>query len=294
MRITVGLLLAFGATGCFAASYIGQHFALSHIERLELRRPLVSLRRMFSNRRWLIGNVSNWVGWGLYIAALAFAPLSLVQAITASTIGLLALATWRSGRTISSRERAGALLAVVGLVLVLVSTRTNVHSVHPSTVAVLVVVGALLAVAGIAVGIGRGHFLGVGLAVASGCCYGAGDVATKAAVLGATLLIPVFVACIALGFVLLQMAYQRASLLASAGLSALLTNAIPIVAGVVLFGETTQPGLLTFLRAFGFVAVVVSGFGLAGDLPPSSPTTEHGPAIAEAINGQDRSTPSSN
>ncbi len=283
MRLAIGLLLAFGASSCFAASYFGQHVALSQIERLSLRHPLRSLRLMVTNRRWLFGYVANWVGWGLYIAALSFIPLSLTQAVLASSIGLLALAASRSGKAISSRERAGAVLAVVGLVLVLVATRSSAHSVRPSTESVVLFVGALLAACVVSVSLAPGRFRGIGLAIASGFCYGAGDVATKAAVLGTAVLVPVFLLCIAGGFILIQLAYQRAALLASAGLSALFTNAIPIVGGVFLFGETSQPGVMTWLRATGFVLVVLSGFGLSGDSSPSIPPVDYDSATVEVI-----------
>jgi hypothetical protein len=52
-------------------------------------------------------------------------------------------------------------------------------------------------------------------------------------------------------------------LLVSAGLSALVTNAVPIVCGVAWFGERPPAGALTWVRAIGFVAVVAGAVGLA-------------------------------
>ena len=46
---------------------------------------------LFGNRRWLVGFCVGIGGWVLYVVALALAPLSLVQAVSAGGIGLLAL-----------------------------------------------------------------------------------------------------------------------------------------------------------------------------------------------------------
>jgi hypothetical protein len=50
---------------------------------LSLRRPLASLRLLFAHKGWLIGFLAGIGGWVLYVAALALAPLSLVQATSA-------------------------------------------------------------------------------------------------------------------------------------------------------------------------------------------------------------------
>jgi hypothetical protein len=111
---------------------------------------------------------------------------------------------------------------------------------------------------------------GAALGAASGVAYGVGDVATKAAVGGISVLIPVFVACATIGFVTLQLAYQRASLLASAGVSCLLTNAIPIVAGAALFGEVPTRASDAWLRGVGSFAALIGGVGLARE-PSAEP-----------------------
>jgi hypothetical protein len=49
---------------------------------------------------------SGLAGWGLYIVALDLAPLSLVQATSASGVGLLALLVRAGGVRLSARELA--------------------------------------------------------------------------------------------------------------------------------------------------------------------------------------------
>jgi len=95
----------------------------------------------------------------------------------------------------------------------------------------------------------------------------AGDVATKAAVSGTepvylfAVLLPL---CHGLAFVSLQLAFQRGSALATAGVSSLLTNLLPVVAGILVFQEYLPAGLPSVLRALGFAGAVLGAALLAG------------------------------
>jgi hypothetical protein len=89
--VGLGLLLALGSAAALNWGYFAQHGAANDVPPLSLRRPFRSLRSLFANRRWLLGFFAGIGGWGLYVGALAAAPLSLVQAVSAGGIGLLAL-----------------------------------------------------------------------------------------------------------------------------------------------------------------------------------------------------------
>jgi len=89
---------------------------------------------------------------------------------------------------------------------------------------------------------------GAGLGVAAGLCYAAGDVGTKAVVGGGTRLLfalPVMAAH-GLGFVFKQLGFQRGGALATPGVATMFTNAVPIAAGMVLYGDA-----LPFRRSRG-------------------------------------------
>ncbi|HVB05491.1 MAG TPA: hypothetical protein VNF07_04485 [Acidimicrobiales bacterium] len=269
MRLAGGLVLALASAACFAASYAGQHHAAADLERLHLRHPLAAARQLLGAPLWLLGYLASWVGWGLYIAALALAPLSLVQAANAAAIALLVLAVRRRGAAGGGRgERFGALAAAAGLVMVLTTLREgNEHA--PSVATVVVLVACCLVAFALALALAPQGWRGVVLGAGSGLSYGAGDVATKAAVLGRPLLVPLFLGCAALGFVALQLSYQRTGLLASAGLSALCTNAIPIAAGAALFGEAPAGTAALAVRCAGFAAVVCGAIAIAGSGRPA-------------------------
>jgi hypothetical protein len=96
--------------------------------------------------------------------------------------------------------------------------------------------------------------------IAAGTLYAAGDVATKAVVFGGAWLAaaPVVLALHGLAFVSLQLGFQRGAALETAGAASLLTNALPIAAGLVLFGERLPAGALGAVRLLGFALVLAA------------------------------------
>lgn len=271
-----GLALAAASTGALSYGFLVQHDVASRLPPLAVGRPARSLKLLFLNGRWLVGFLVGIAGWALYVAALELAPLSLVQAISAGGIGLLALlAEQATGLRLSRREWLGAGAAVGGLVLLAVSLAGGVSGGrHPSLAAVAAWVGASLAAAAIAGGpVRRCLRSGLALGVAAGTLYAAGDVATKAAVVGGSIVVLLVFAvavlvCHGLAFVALQLGFQRGGVLATAGISSLLTNALPILAGMVVFAEGLPAEPLGALRLLGFAAVVCGAAGL-GRVQPS-------------------------
>jgi hypothetical protein len=253
-----GLALALGSAAALNWGFFVQHDAASRLPPLSIRRPVHSLRLLFSNLRWLAGFVAGLAGWALYVAALALAPLSLVQAASAGGIGLLALLVRRAGSVpLERRERAGVGAAIAGLALLGISLAGHARDGHqaPAGVVILWIVVSLAAAALASARLPGG----AGFGLAAGVLYAAGDVATKAAVGGgaAVAFVVAVLACHGLAFVALQLGFQRGGALSTAGVSTLLTNALPILAGMVVFDEGVPPELLGALRVVAFAGVVV-------------------------------------
>jgi len=264
--IAVALLLALASAAALNWSYLVQHGEAAAMPPLTVRRPVRSLRVLFSNVRWVVGFFTGIGGWVLYVAALALAPLSLVQAVAAGGIGLLALFVWRlTGVELARREWLGVGIAVGGLALLALSLGGG-HAAggRGSSVAIVSWIAGSAGLACVATA-ARGLAPGAGLGAGAGLMYAAGDVATKAATAGGGRLVfvPVLLACHGLAFVFLQLGFQRGSALATAGVASLLTNALPIAGGIALFHEHLPGGALGGLRALAFAAVVVGAAALA-------------------------------
>ena len=247
MSVGAGLALALLSAFALNWGWLTQHGAAQSLPTLSLRRPVRALRALFGDRTWVIGFVVGIAGWALYIAALALAPLSLVQATSAGGIGILAALAHRRGH---DAQWPAVGVAIAGLVLLAVSLAGgSVHGSHASSHSVLV----WLAVSAVA----AGAFVRVNLGLAAGTLYAAGDVATKAAV-HQPLFVVALLAAHGLAFAALQLGFQRGSPLATAGTATLLTNALPIAAGVWIFQEHLPGGLLGGLRLVAFACVVVA------------------------------------
>src|SRR5205814_9330830 len=104
---------------------------------------------------------------------------------------------------------------------------------------------------------------GVSLGVGAGVLYAAGDVATKAVAGGRFLFVPLLLAAHGLAFVCLQIGFQRGRALTTIGLATLLTNALPIAAGIVVFHERLPGGIAGELRLTAFALVTVCAAVLA-------------------------------
>jgi len=233
--------------------WVAQHGAARELPPLALRAPLRSLRSLFGDLSWLIGFLVGILGWVLYVAALALAPLSLVQGVSAGGIALLAGFSHRRGDALTRFQWISVGIATLGLVLLAASLAGGADKAHAVGASAMVVWLVVLAGAAALSG-------GVSLGVTAGVLYGAGDIATKGATFGGLwlVLIAVVLAAHGLAFVALQFGFQRGGALATAGTATLLTNALPIVAGVALFHEHLPGGALGALRVAAFVLVVVS------------------------------------
>ena len=266
--IAIALPLALGSTALVNVAYLREHAAASALPALSLRRPLASLRLLLSDRRWMVGFAMETGGFALYVAALALAPLALVQSVGAGGIGLLALGSARmSARPLSTREALGAVISVLGLLFLALSLLNGSTQSAPGSV---VAIGAWLAgttALATLVLVGTRKIIGAGAAcgIAGGLLFSVGDIATKVSTQGGARI--AFAAALVAGYVLgtslLQIGYQRGAALAVAGIATLLTNALPIAAGTVLLHEPVPSGTLGVLRVLAFATVVAGAIVLA-------------------------------
>ncbi len=231
------------------------------------------MRGLFASRWWSIGFGVGFVAWGLHVGALAIAPLSLVQAVIAGGLVLLALPAERwFGIALGRREWAGLLLSAAGLTFLVVTASRD------ASVATGYSESAMIAFEGAALGIGVAMlFSGRGpaaaarsgsiLALAAGLLIGVSDVAVKAlseSVPGdpQSIVSPwtaiALVASLAALYALAR-ALQTGGPIQTIALSSVAANLAAISGGIVVFGDPVGTDPLGVLaRGAAFATVIVA------------------------------------
>lgn len=267
-EVVVALVLTLASACALNWGYLSEHSAASKLPPLRLRRPLQSLRLLLGSRGWVVGFLWETTGFALYVAALALAPLALVQAVAAGGIGVLAVLAARvTGTRLERRERLAVAISISGLALLGASLAGGSKAgTAGSWLAIGLWLAASAAAAAAAVTSGRRVLPGgAAFGVGAGILFAAGDIATKAAVSGGdhVAVAPTIVGFYAGGTVLLQLGFQRGRALTTAGIATLGTNAIPIAAAMTLFAEPLPAGPLGVVRLLSFGAVVAGAVALA-------------------------------
>jgi len=261
-------LLALGSTTLTNVAYLREHDAAAALPTLSLRRPLHSAQALLTDRSWLVGFALESGGFALYVAALALAPLTLVQSVSAGGIGILAFVSARMRRRrLGRHELAGVVLSTLGLLALAVSlTGGSSEGAGGSTFEILLWLAATAGAAVLALELGRRFgALAVAEGVAGGLFFSIGDISVKVATQGgarSALAIGV-IAGYTLGTAFLQLGYQKGGALMVAGLATLLTNALPIAAGTVVLGEPVPSGVYGGVRIIAFAAVTLGAILLA-------------------------------
>ena len=268
----VGLVLAFASAVVINLAYLRQHDAAAELPALSVRHPVHSVGLLLGDRAWLLGFGMESGGFLLYVAALALAPLSLVQSIAAGGIGVLAFAAARMAkRPLTRVEIGGVLLSVLGLAALAVSlvggkAKEGGGQLGP----IMLWLGVTAAVAVLLVIVGRRRWgAAVANGLAGGLFFSIGDISTKLTTQGGAR--TAFVVLLLVGYfagtALLQLGYQAGAALTVAGLATLTTNALPIAAGTVVLDEPLPGGWLGALRLAAFAAVVTGAVLLARQQP---------------------------
>jgi drug/metabolite transporter (DMT)-like permease len=186
MTPVLGILLALACALTTNVGFLFKHRGACAAPSVDFRHPLRTGRALFRSKLFAIGMAIASAAWIFHVAAMSVAPLSLVQAVLAGGVVLLAVMAERSfGLSISRRQWAGIFLTALGLLLLGISLPA-VHGAHsrfsePAMIgfeAVLLVAGTLL-IAGPRIGAPEEHH-GFMLGAAAGILFGVSDVAIKA------------------------------------------------------------------------------------------------------------------
>jgi hypothetical protein len=267
MQLPLGLALALISAITVNWAYSREHDAAATMPPFSPQHPRRFVALLLGDRRWLSGFATETAGWLVYVAALRIAPISLVQAVCASGIAVLAVASVHGHpERLARHERLAVLLAIAGLVLLALSLVGTHQADHPPDwTPVLLWLGASSAAAIVLARFGAGLARGASLGLAAGLLFAGGDISAKLVVYGGIWLVAVstLIVCYALGTSILQGAFQHGNALTGAGLATLATNAVPIAAGFLVFGERLPDGARGVLQLVAFALLVGSAVLLA-------------------------------
>jgi len=275
--VWIGLTVAFASALVTNTAYSLEHDAAAALPPLTPRRPFRSAKLLLGDRRWLIAFGAETAGWLMYVAALRLAPLSLVQAVAASGVAVLAFATARGHPSrLARREQAAVVLAVAGLVLLALSLVDTAESdQRPAVLGVIIWLAACGGAAVLLIAVPTRFARAASLGLAAGLLFADGDISAKLVGYGGWWLVALasLIVAYAVGTSVLQWAYQRGDALTSAGLATMATNAVPIAAGFVLFGETLPHGMRAVLQVAAFACLVASAVALGRQQAPQADQT---------------------
>jgi drug/metabolite transporter (DMT)-like permease len=186
MTPLLGILLALACALATNIGFLYKHRGACAAPAVDMRHPLRTAGSLFRSRLFAIGMAIASFAWIFHVAALSFAPLSLVQAVLAAGMVLLAVMAERIfGLRIGRRQWIGLGLTAVGLIL-LGLTLPVAHGADSrfsvpgmiSFEAALIGAGTLL-IMGPRIGAPREHH-GFMLGAAAGILFGVSDIAIKA------------------------------------------------------------------------------------------------------------------
>jgi multidrug transporter EmrE-like cation transporter len=271
MTLSLGILLAFACALATNVGFLYKHRGARAAAAVDMRRPLWTARQLFGSRLFAIGWAIATGAWVFHVLALAVAPLSVVQAVLAGGVVLLAVMAERVfGLRIHRRQWIGLCLTAGGLVL-LGLTLPVIHGAHSrfsvpgmiSFEAGLIAAGTLL-IMGPRIGAPLEHH-GFMLGAAAGILFGVSDIAIKAmsGMLGAHgplgLLSPwllVTVAASVAAFYASAKSLQDGQAVPVIAITGTTANLAGIVGGIIVFGDplSANPlGLVIECLAFVFV-----------------------------------------
>jgi drug/metabolite transporter (DMT)-like permease len=186
MTVQLGIALALLCAISTNLGFLYKHRGANRAADVEWRHPLKSGAALFRSKWFAIGMGVAVVAWLFHVAAMALAPLSIVQAVISGGLVLLTVLAERFfGFTVGRRQWLGVGLTALGLstLAVTLPSAGGAHSSYSVSGMISFEVGLLIAGTALVLfprfGAPREHH-GVLLGAASGILFGVSDVAIKA------------------------------------------------------------------------------------------------------------------
>ena len=275
MTLDLGILLSLACAFVANLGFFYKYRGANSVASVDVRHPLRSIRTLFSSKWFAIGMIVATASWGLHVAALALAPMSVVQVALAAGVVLIAVMADRMfGFEVGPRQWLGLWLMAAGLVM-LGLTLPAMHGAHsqfsdPAMIsfeAGLFGLGGLL-IMGPRMG-GPVEHHGMMLGAASGILFGVSDTSIKAltGIIGAhgplaVLLSPwlaVAVLASIVAFYASAKGLQEGEAVPVIAVTGTAANIAGIAGGILVFGDP-MPGspVGIVLQSLAFILVLVA------------------------------------
>src|SRR4051812_40244295 len=274
MTVQLGIFLALLCALATNLGFLYKHRGACAAADVDWRHPLRSGASLFKSKWFALGMLVAAGAWALHVAAMAMAPLSLVQAvISGGLVFLTVLAERFFGFSVGTRQWVGVGLTALGLCLLAVTLPSTggSHSNYSTAAMIafeagLLVVGTLLVMSH-KLGARHEHH-GVLLGMASGVLFGVSDVAIKALTgeIGSHgaigLLSPWLVTCVVasvIAFFASARRLQKGEAVPVITLTAAAANVSAIAGGIIVFGDPLASDPLGLvLQTAAFLMVIVA------------------------------------
>jgi drug/metabolite transporter (DMT)-like permease len=272
VTLNLGILLALACAVATQLGFLYKHRGANAAPKVDIRHPVRTVRSLFGSRWFAIGMAVATGAWFFHVAALAFAPLSVVQAVLSTGVVILAaMADRLFGFEVGRRQWVGVAMTAAGLLLLVITlpAHTGAHSTY-SLAGMLTFEGGMLAIGALLISGPRmgapDHHHGIMLGAAAGVLFGVSDVAIKAltglggplAVLVSPWLLVAVLASI-VAFYTSARGLQDGEAVPVIASTSTAANVSCIIGGIVVFGDPMPSDLLGIsLQMFAFVLVIVA------------------------------------
>ena len=275
LSVQLGVLLAVITALTSIVGFLLKHRGAVAAPDVRWRQPLRSTVDLFRSPVYAIGCVVATTSWGFHVAALALAPISVVQSVIAGGLVLLTVTADRVfGHSVARREWIGVALVAVGLAFLAATMEGTADSAHSSyDTATLAGYIGLATVSGLAlIPLARVRE-GIVLAMSAGLLWGGSDVAIKAISDHSDLGVAVVVHPLAfvilvlslIGLLVSARSLQIGPVVPVIAVTSATANVFTIASGAIVFGEPLpDEPLALVVRMMAFVLVV----GAAALTPP--------------------------
>jgi drug/metabolite transporter (DMT)-like permease len=272
VTLNIGIVLALACAMATQLGFLYKHRGANAAPKVDIRHPLRTVKSLFASKWFAIGMGVALGAWLLHVAALAFAPLSVVQAVLSTGVVMLAvLADRLFGFEVGRRQWLGVAMTAAGLILLVMTfpAHSGAHSSY-SLAGMLAFEGGMLAIGALLITGPRmgapDHHHGIMLGAAAGVLFGVSDIAIKALTgLGGPLeiLLSPWLAFTILASIVAFYASARGlqdgeavPVIASTSTAA---NVSCILGGIVVFGDPMPSDTLGIvIQALAFTLVIVA------------------------------------